>query len=104
MKMEDWTEGDWEAARAYVQKNSQTLTDGSGCRGWKLSLNDGYGTAHVAGVHLAHRFSLALKLGRSIPMGMQARHVWWCPNRHCVEESHLEEGTQKQNEGDKELA
>lgn len=47
----------------------------------------------------AHRFSLEMKLGRSIAEGMLSLHS--CDNPPCVNPSHLREGTVQMNADDK---
>ncbi len=45
--------------------------------------------------HYVHRMVLERKLGRPLLPGMVARHR--CHNRRCIEEAHLEEGTEQDN-------
>jgi len=72
----------------------------NGCWLWTgVRVRDGYGTLSVKGQRiLAHRFSLALHLKRSIAPGLEVRHM--CHNTACINPDHLEEGTHAQNMND----
>lgn len=76
------------------------VAKGDGCWEWTGTTSRGYGTLRVGSLSngtrrkiLAHRYSLALALGRE-PVGMVLHH---CDNRLCVRPDHLYEGTSSDN-------
>lgn len=72
-----------------------------GCLLWGAQLNNyGYGRLHLwfEGKRrkvTAHRLTWVLANGRDIPEGMELDHV--CENTACVEPTHLEPVTHKEN-------
>lgn len=80
---------------SYVKK-------GSDCWEWSGSRSPfGYGRMNIRGVIvMAHRFSMALKLGRPLIKGESVLHS--CDNPPCVRPEHLRIGTQKDNAADRE--
>lgn len=74
--------------------------DENGCRNWTGCLNSyGYGSFRDGTKRVgAHRFAYKLKHG-PIPQGLCVRHR--CDNRRCVEDSHLELGTNQDNVNDR---
>lgn len=72
----------------------------SGCWLWIGTLVDGYGQFRAAGrSELAHRYSLAVKLGRPLASGALACHH--CDTPSCVNPDHLYEGDVQSNSDDK---
>lgn len=84
---------DGEYLRRYL--NINTLED-PGCWLWHGSIDkNGYGKAvRNAGHYRAHRFSYELLVG-PIPRGLQLDHL--CRNRSCVNPTHLEIVTNREN-------
>lgn len=68
----------------------------SGCHLWTAYvMPNGYGTFKFEGrMVMAHRFAYELEVG-SIPNGLQIDHL--CRIRNCVNTSHLEPVTHKEN-------
>ncbi|WP_100505701.1 HNH endonuclease signature motif containing protein [Mycobacteroides abscessus] len=67
------------------------------CWLWTGAKNDaGYGQISVGGKMVyAHRLSLEMSTGSTIPPGMDVDHM--CHTRHCVNPNHLRLATRKQN-------
>lgn len=72
------------------------------CRLWTHPLNEnGYAyVTYETRRTSAHRASLEVKLGRPIKAGAWACHARECPNKHCIAEDHLYEGTPQSNRDD----
>ena len=64
------------------------------CWPWKACLTDGYGYFKLNGHKKAHRIAYELLVG-PIPDGLTLDHL--CRNRQCVNPSHLEPVTVKEN-------
>src|ERR1700745_534406 len=76
---------------------SYTVNLATGCWEWDATINSsqGYAMIMVKGKRvLAHRFSYEYHVG-PIPTGLQLDHL--CRNRSCVNPSHLEAVSIKQN-------
>lgn len=76
---------------------AKKITYGPDCWDWNAALYDtGYGVLNVGGGRLisAHRLSVFFS-GRDIPVGMQTDHL--CRRRNCVNPSHLEIVTPREN-------
>ena len=103
-EVENFEEGDKEAAREYLLKNSTIAEDGGGCRLWNLSCCNpgGYGGGSFAGKNrLMHRFAYEVHKGHSLPSELMVRHIPNCKNTNCIEETHLQEGSAADNAKDR---
>ena len=79
-----------------------TMQRVNGCLEWMGALNTGYGSLAFRGrVRNAHVVAYVLANGEP-PAGSLIRHL--CHNRLCVNPSHLEHGTHKDNRNDSKIA
>ena len=68
----------------------------SGCWDWQGFLDNGYGFFQVNSRNIRpHRFSFTYFTGIDIPKGLDLDHL--CRNRRCVNPTHLEIVTRKEN-------
>lgn len=91
---------DWEIATQNFLKSIKIQPNG--CWIWTKYLNSkGYGGSHVFGKRdYAHRISWILFNRRLIPDGLMVLHKCKIPNPACVNPSHLQTGTAKENTAD----
>lgn len=79
---------------AWLQSRSAPGPDG--CRLWTGYLTDGYGRVRIGGGRFtgAHQVAWTLANG-PVPDGLVLDHL--CRRRHCIEPSHLEPVTNREN-------
>lgn len=93
-----WTGAHFCSLECRMGSKMRTLPNG--CVEWTGStVTGGYGCIRVSGKTIrAHRLSWELHNKQKIPNGLIVRHV--CDNPSCVNPSHLELGTHKDNAED----
>lgn len=95
------TDGDYIAAEEMLRTGSQR--DPSGCLLWMGAQTDeGYGQANLFGrTFFAHRLSYQIFHMKTVEEELEVRHSATCISRTCIDPTHLQPGTHKQNMDDK---
>lgn len=101
-KEREWTEDMWTEAKKRVIERSEMQSENnefmnSPCRLWKSTMSSGgYGVITIYGRSIpAHVLSCSIKNMFHRPDELVTRHL--CGNKLCVNEEHLEFGTQSEN-------
>lgn len=93
----------WESSIARFLSHVDTSGGPDACHPWTASVSpDGYGNFGLPDGSCigAHRFALAMKLGRPLGRDEVTRHASVCITRSCCNQGHLRPGTVADNNRD----